>query len=72
MGEPGTLTHPSGTSLEFDEDNDAVGGGDSDAFLARLHFARHLYIVTLLSTERVDRNGDGQVTDANSRLVRFQ
>ena len=28
----------------------------------RTHYARHLYVITLLSTERVDRNGDGRIT----------
>ena len=57
IGETGFLTHPSGVLLDFDEDNDAVGSGDDDAYLARSRFARQLYIVTLLSTEKFQGTG---------------
>ncbi len=65
MGEAGFLTHPSGDVLDFDEDNDAIGSGDSNAFLARAHYARQLYVITLLTTERVDRNGDGRINNSD-------
>ncbi len=48
----------------FDHDNDATYVADLDAHLAHQIFARHLYILTLLTTERVDRNGDGAITFA--------
>ena len=61
VGETDFVRHPSGDQLEFDHDNDGQVGGDADTFLGRNNFARNLYIVTLLSTERIDRNGDGRV-----------
>lgn len=45
----------------FDHDNDGFAAGDPDAHLAHQAFARHLYILTLLTTERVDRTGDGAI-----------
>ena len=66
IGEVDQITHPAGEQVVFDHDNDGVvGGGDSDSHLARVNFARHLYIVTLLATERIDRDGNGQVTTAD-------
>ncbi|MFK7767710.1 MAG: hypothetical protein AB8B55_10855 [Mariniblastus sp.] len=64
IGENDVLMHPTGQQVEFDHDNDSLSTGDGDTYLARINFARNLYIVTLLATERVDRNGDGRV-DAN-------
>ena len=59
------IVHPNGTELDFDHDNDGMTTNDPDAELARVAFARHLYIVTLLTTERVDRNGDSVITSAD-------
>ena len=60
MGEEDVLEHPGGESIPFDHDNDSIAW-DLDSVFARSKFATHLYIVTLLTTERVDRNGDGNV-----------
>ena len=61
IGESDVLTHPTGQMVEFDHDNDSNSTGDGDTFLARISYARNLYVVTLLATERVDRNGDGLI-----------
>ncbi len=34
-------------TISFDHDNDGVTGTDSDAFLARQHYARHLYLLMM-------------------------
>ena len=60
IGESDVLTHPTGEEVTFDHDNDSNSSSDDDTYLARINFARNLYVVTLLATERVDRNGDGQ------------
>ncbi len=65
MGESDVLTHPNGAQFEFDHDNDSISSSDLDSLFARITFARHLYLVTLLNTERVDRNGDGLVSIAD-------
>ena len=62
-----SLTHPTG-SVNFDHDNDSTDTADADAYLARANFARQLYVLTLLLTEReapdvFDINQDG-ATDA--------
>ncbi|MDG1874269.1 MAG: hypothetical protein P8J27_10190 [Mariniblastus sp.] len=62
IGETDFITHPMGRQFEFDHDNDGSVGGDLDTYLSRANFARHLYVMTLLSTERVDRNGDGRIS----------
>ncbi|MFT5302383.1 MAG: hypothetical protein ACI814_003198 [Mariniblastus sp.] len=75
MGESDSLNHPNGTSLPFDHDNDSHTVNDPDALFARVSFARHLYIVTLLTTEReidttgtwYDFNEDG-VIDNDDRI----
>ena len=64
IGEADQITHPAGTEVSFDYDNDGVVQGDIDSQFARANFARHLFIVTLLVTERVDRTGNG-VVDRN-------
>lgn len=46
----------------FDHDNDGIAVADPDAHLVHQYFARHLYILTLLATERIDRDGDGAIT----------
>jgi len=65
IGEVDQISHPSGEKVNFDHDNDGVVGGDVDSHLARVNFARHLYIVTLLAGEQIDRDGDGKVTLAD-------
>ena len=61
-GENDQLSHPDNNGLnDFDHDQDGFINGDS-AF-ARQMFARQLYILTLLATELVDRNGNGSVID---------
>ena len=61
-GEEDALTHPNGTAYDFDYENDGIRTpGNSNS--ARQVFARQLYILTLLATELVDRNGNGSVTD---------
>ncbi len=55
-----SILHPAG-AVGFDHDNDGITGSDPDAYLARHYFARHLYIMALLTTQWVDRNGDGTV-----------
>lgn len=62
IGEEDVINHPNGTQYSFDHDNDSSSSGDMDSYLAKSSFARHLYIVTLLSTERIDRNGDGMIS----------
>ena len=61
IGEVDQLTHPFGTEFRFDYDNDGVVQGDTDSRFARANFARHLFVVTLMVTERIDRDGDGVV-----------
>ncbi|HMP79859.1 MAG TPA: hypothetical protein PKD54_10435, partial [Pirellulaceae bacterium] len=50
---------PYGRSIGFDANNDGVL--DEFDTLARYHFAKNLYVTTLLVTQWVDRNGDGNV-----------
>ena len=57
-----SIPHRQG-NVNFDHDNDSDDANDNDAYLARYHFARHLYVLTLLTTEMVDRNGDGKYTN---------
>ena len=59
------IAHPAGGMVNFDHDNDGVVAGDADSRFARANFARHLFVVTLLGTERIDRDGDGMVTAAD-------
>lgn len=59
------ITHPDGSVLPFDHDNDGAATADINTVLARANFARNLYIVVLLVAERVDRNGDGMITLAD-------
>ncbi|MEM9941315.1 MAG: hypothetical protein AAF939_06960, partial [Planctomycetota bacterium] len=61
VGETDQLEHPGGETIGFDHDNDAEIG-DIDSGLARVTFAKHLYILMLLATEQVDRDGDAQIT----------
>ena len=61
IGESDTLTHPDGSTQPFDHDNDSSTASDSDTLFARSYFAKRLYVTTLLMTERVDRNGDGNI-----------
>ena len=62
IGEVDLLTHPAGTEFEFDYNNDGVVEDGTDSGVARANFARHLFVITLMVTERIDRNGDGAVT----------
>ena len=50
-----SLTHPDGTEIDFDHDNDSTTNTDPDALFSRGDFARHLYIVTLLTTTQSTR-----------------
>ncbi len=60
-----TLAHPNangGTYLvDFDQDNDG-SLNNNQSYVARQNFARNLYILVLLATQWVDRNGDGIVS----------
>ncbi|MBH55716.1 MAG: hypothetical protein CMJ82_00835 [Planctomycetaceae bacterium] len=52
------------TPIFMDHDNDGISGqagGDPDAFLARYHYARQLYVLTMLVNERpnIDFNLNG-------------
>lgn len=45
----------------FDHDNDGVIAGDTNAYLARYHFARHLYVLAMTlreSSVNIDFDGD--------------
>ena len=53
------LSHPGGGNNRFDHDQDGVPSDNGE--FGRQLFARQLYILTLLVTEMVDRNGDGQL-----------
>ena len=53
IGEVNQVTHPSGATFDFGSPQ------------ARADFARHLYLITLLSTERLDQNGDGQINSSD-------
>ena len=62
------LTHPDGSDNDFDHDQDGYVGAAAgllvdDGQFARQLFARQLYVLTLLVTELVDRDGNGVVTD---------
>lgn len=51
----------------FDHDNDGIVSGDPDAFLARHHYARHLYVLLMMLKDpafvtEIDVNGDGDGT----------
>ena len=67
VDEPGEVTsqlqHPDGDNNDFDHDQD--GFIDDDGDFARQLFARQLYVLTLLVTELVDRDGDGQIFTIN-------
>ena len=65
LGEVDQIDHPAGGEVRFDYDNDGIVQGDFDSRFARANFARHLFVVTLLVTERIDRDGDGLVTEAD-------
>ncbi|MEM9410178.1 MAG: hypothetical protein AAGA30_03640, partial [Planctomycetota bacterium] len=54
------LIHPNGNSVDFDNNNDGTFAGDN-ALAAKHMFARYLYVITLLTTEALDRNNDGVV-----------
>ena len=59
------ILHPvSGVDHPFDHDFDSLTKNDDNGYLARAIFARQLFMMILLTTERVDRNGDGMVTTA--------
>ena len=62
MAESDFLVHPNGNQVAFDHDNDSITTDDFDSLFARITFAKHLYIVTLLNTERIDRNRDGMIS----------
>ena len=57
-----------GTPVFVDHDNDGISGpavADGDAFLARYHYARQLYVLTMLVNERdrIDFNLNGSIED---------
>ncbi|MBT5599322.1 MAG: hypothetical protein HOJ62_11940 [Planctomycetaceae bacterium] len=58
----------------FDHDNDGFAKfADPDAFLARYHYARHLYVLMLLMKDknrRIDFNGDGNETGNSNETHR--
>ena len=67
-GEVDRLGLPTYGVVGFDHDNDSVVANTPaffDAQSARQLFARQLYVLALLVTELVDRNGDGDVTNDN-------
>ncbi len=53
-----------GRTIPFDSNNDGIAGGNAE-LLSRQVFARHLYVLTLLVTQWVDRDGDGIVDTAD-------
>ncbi len=61
--DPGeTFPDPYGRAAFYlDADNDGTVGASGTDDFARYHFARHLYIVTLLTTQWFDRDGNGIV-----------
>ena len=62
-GENDLLLHPQdGNPRAYDHDNDSVIAGNGNA--ARQLYARQLYVLALLATEFVDRDGNGRVTDS--------
>ena len=64
-GEQDSLSHPDASNNRFDHDNDGSTTGDLDTTFARANFARQLFVMTLLLTERVDRNGDNLISGAD-------
>ena len=51
-----------GTPVFVDHDNDGISGpADGDAFLARYHYARQLYVLTMLVNERSTIDFDGDI-----------
>ena len=49
-------------AMSFDHDNDGVTSSDADAYMARQHLARHLYVLAMLLKDdsyTYDANGDG-------------
>ena len=58
-GEGDRLAHPDESTNGFDHDQDGVVSNNGE--FGRQLFARQLYILTLLVTELVDRNGDGKL-----------
>ncbi|MEL7497567.1 MAG: hypothetical protein AAFN77_08150 [Planctomycetota bacterium] len=62
IGENDALQHPDGSVNSFDHDNDSSTAADLDTVLARASFARQLYILVLLTTERFDRSGDAAIS----------
>ncbi|MFL2863942.1 MAG: hypothetical protein ACJZ8Y_01885 [Pirellulaceae bacterium] len=53
-----------GTPVFVDHDNDGISGpavADADAFLARYHYARQLYVLTMLVNERSTIDFDGDI-----------
>ncbi len=58
------MPDPYGRTIAMDLNGDGIQGGPFEG-QTRQDFARHLYMVTLLTTQWVDRNGDGNVTLAD-------
>lgn len=52
---------PYGRNIPMDYDSDANATTDVDHLLARQNMARRLYVLVLLTTQYIDRNGDGSV-----------
>ncbi len=53
---------PYGRVISMDTNNDGIAGGFAES-MTRQIFARHLYMVILLTTQWVDRNGNGNVNN---------
>ncbi len=65
LARPTSVSDPLSPNLQdkaFDHDNDSVVGGNS--YQAKAQFARQLFVLTLLATELVDRDGDGTIFNA--------
>ena len=68
------LAHPASGGVEFDHNNDGIDTGDGSVDrpnISRQQFARYLYVLTLLATEFVDRNNDGDFLDVGPDMFEF-
>lgn len=66
---PELILHPDGGEFSVDADGDGlVRRGVEEGIRVRQKFARDLYMLVLLTTELVDRDGDGQIFNNDGLL----
>ena len=64
----GELPHPDGSTRQFDYDNDSFDDPAGSVLDAKRQFARQLFVLTLLTTEVFDRNGNGSIFSGTNQL----